>query len=396
MDFKELLLLALEALKRNLARTLLTMLGIIIGIGSVITVISLGEGTTASIVDQISSFGANVITVQPGKSRRGPGSGGVSSTVTTLAEEDMEVIKKLPHVIGVSGVINKNKTITVDGESESASIRGVEESYDEIQSLTIEQGLFFDEAQARAASRVTVLGDEVVEELFGEEAEVVGETVRIDAKTFRIIGVIDGSSEALIPLKTAQKILFGQDHLDSISVAVESSEQVEQLMEEIEDALMLEHEIEKDEEVDFSLRSAQEMISTVSEVTGTMTAMLSGIAAISLLVGGIGIMNIMLVTVTERTKEIGLLKAIGAKSKDILTQFLIEAVVLTLFGGAIGMLVGVGITYIISGMINVPFVVSLSSVLLAIGVSGGVGILFGWYPASRAAKLHPIDALRYE
>jgi len=394
MDFKELSLLALEALRRNLVRTLLTMLGIIIGIGSVITVISLGEGTTASIVDQISSFGANVITVQPGKFRRG--AGGASSTVTTLVEEDVEAIEKLSQVIWTSGVISKNKTITADGESESASVRGVEESYDEIQSLTIEQGLFFDEAQVRTASRVVVLGDEVVEELFGEEAEVVGETVRIEAKTFRIVGVVDESSEALIPLRTAQKILFGQDHLDSISVSAESSEQVEQLMREIEDVLMLEHEIESQEEVDFSLRSAQEMISTVSEVTGTMTAMLSGIAAISLLVGGIGIMNIMLVTVTERTREIGLLKAIGAKSKDVLTQFLIEAVVLTLFGGAIGMLVGMGITYLISGMINVPFVISLSSVLLAIGVSGGVGILFGWYPASRAAKLHPIDALRYE
>ena len=200
----------------------------------------------------------------------------------------------------------------------------------------------------------------------------------------------------MIPLKTAQKILFGQDHLDSISVAVENSDQVEQLMKEIEDVLMIEHDIEEDQELDFSLRSAQEMISTISEVTGTMTAMLSGIAAISLLVGGIGIMNIMLVTVTERTKEIGLLKAIGAKSKDILTQFLIEAIVLTLFGGMLGMLVGVSITYMISRMINIPFVVSFSSVLLAIGVSGGVGILFGWYPASRAAKLHPIDALRYE
>jgi putative ABC transport system permease protein len=394
MDFRELFLLAIEALKRNLARTLLTMLGIIIGIGSVITVISLGEGTTASIVDQISSFGANVITVQPGKNKRGPG--GASSTVTTLSEDDVKAIEKLNKVVEVSGMINKNKTITSDGESEATTVKGVEESYDEIQSLSLDQGMFFDEGQARAASRVVVLGDELVEELFGEKAQVVGETVRIEAKTFRIVGVIDENSEALIPLKTAQKILFGQDHLDSISVAAENGDEVEGLMKEIEDVLMLEHEIEKAEEVDFSLRSAQEMISTINQVTGTLTAMLSGIAAISLLVGGIGIMNIMLVTVTERTKEIGLLKAIGAKSKDVLTQFLIEAVVLTLFGGLIGMMVGIGITYLVSSMIKVPFLVSLSSVALAIGVSGGVGILFGWYPASRAAKLHPIDALRYE
>lgn len=394
MDFKELFLLALEALQRNLARTLLTMLGIIIGIGSVITVISLGEGTTASIVDQISSFGANVITVQPGRNQRGPG--GASTTVTTLSENDVEVIGKLDKVIGVSGIINKNKTISADGENVATTIKGVEENYSEIQSLTLSQGLFFDEGQARSASRVVALGDELVEELFGEGAEVVGETVRIEAKTFRIVGVIDESSEALIPLRTAQKILFGQDHLDSISVAAESGDEVESLMEEIKSSLMLEHDIETAEEVDFSLRSAQEMISTISQVTGTLTAMLSGIAAISLLVGGIGIMNIMLVTVTERTKEIGLLKAIGAKSKDILTQFLIEAVVLTLFGGLIGMLLGIGITYAVSTVIKVPFVISFNSILLAIGVSGGVGILFGWYPAKRAAELHPIDALRYE
>ncbi len=394
MDFRELFLLAIEALRRNIARTMLTMLGIIIGIGSVITVISLGEGTTASIVEQISSFGANVITVQPGKSRKGPG--GTTNTVTTLSRKDVEIIEKLTKVIGASGVISKSKAITVDGESEITLIKGVEESYGEIQSLTIESGLFFDKSQENSASRVVVMGDEVVEELFGEEVEVIGETVRIDVKTFRIIGVIDGSSDVLIPLKTAQKILFGQDHLDSISVAVADSELVDQLMGYIESVLILEHEIENEEEMDFSLRSAQEMISTISQITGTLTVMLSGIAGISLLVGGIGIMNIMLVTVTERTKEIGLLKAVGAKSKDVLTQFLIEAVVLTLFGGLLGMVMGVGITYLASKMMSVPFIISLNSIVLAIGVSGGVGILFGWYPASRAAKLHPIDALRYE
>lgn len=393
MDIKELLLLALEALKRNLVRTMLTMLGIIIGIGSVITVISLGEGTTASIVEQISSFGANVITISPGQSKRG---GGSASTVTTLVEEDGEAIMNISNVVAVSGVVSKNKTVTANGESDSVSIKGVEENYDEIQSLEIEAGLFFDEGQESTSSRVAVMGDEVVEELFGVRAQVIGETIRIDLKSFRVVGVVNESSEVLIPLSTAQNILFGQDHLDSISVAVVDSELVDGVMSEVEEVLLLEHEIDDPTEADFNLRSAQEMISTISQVTGTLTAVLSGIAAISLLVGGIGIMNIMLVTVTERTKEIGLLKAIGAKSRDVLTQFLIEAVVLTVFGGIVGMGVGIGTTYLVAKMMSIPFVVSLASVLLAIGVSGGVGILFGWYPAQKAAKLHPIDALRYE
>ena len=241
MDIKELLLLALEALKRNLVRTMLTMLGIIIGIGSVITVISLGEGTTASIVEQISSFGANVITISPGQSKRG---GGSASTVTTLVEEDGEAIMNISNVVAVSGVVSKNKTVTANGESDSVSIKGVEENYDEIQSLEIEAGLFFDEGQESTSSRVAVMGDEVVEELFGVRAQVIGETIRIDLKSFRVVGVMNESSEVLIPLSTAQNILFGQDHLDSISVAVVDSELVDGVMSEVEEVLLLEHEID--------------------------------------------------------------------------------------------------------------------------------------------------------
>lgn len=396
MDFQELILLAFEALRGNLARTLLTMLGIIIGIASVIAVISLGQGSTASIVEGISSFGVNVITVSPGASKRGGGASG--GTVTTLVQEDAEKIANLPNVEAVSSEVSKSKTIIANAETTTASIKGVEASYAQVQSLSLSAGLFLDESDIDGMSKNVVLGDEVVEELFGEgaDSEIIGETVRIDNRSFRIIGVVVDSSDAFIPISTAQKILFGQTHVDNINVAVASTEYVEQVMTDIKNLLLLEHDIDDPELADFNLRSPSEMISTVSETTSTLTSLLSGIAAISLIVGGIGIMNIMLVTVTERTKEIGLLKAIGAKKQDVLTQFLIEAVVLTLFGGLIGMGLGVGLAYIASSFMSIPFVVSASSVILAVGVSAGVGILFGWYPANKAAKLNPIDALRYE
>jgi putative ABC transport system permease protein len=396
MDYKELVLLAVETLKSNVARTLLTTLGIVIGIASVIIVISLGQGTTASVVENISSFGVNVITVSPGRTQRRPGQGGSSSTVTTLVYEDAQTIADLAYVEAVSAVVRQTKQLVADGEDTNATINGVEASYEGIQSLTMLDGFFLDESDVNSHSKVVILGDSVVEELFGEGAQVVGQTLRIDGKTFRIKGVVIDSEDVFIPLTTAQKILFGQDYLNSISVAAIDSELVESLMVDIGNTLLLEHDIDEPDEADFSLRSAQEMIATVSSITGSMTAMLSGIAAISLVVGGIGIMNIMLVTVTERTKEIGLLKAIGAKKEDILVQFLIESVVMTMLGGLVGMILGIGVAYILADMINVPFVVSMSSVLMAVGVSAAVGIIFGWYPANKAAKLHPVDALRYE
>ncbi len=396
MDIKELIILALDALKANLVRTLLTMLGIIIGIASVITIISLGSGSTASIVDEISSFGATIVTVSPGRIQRGPGQS--SSSVTTLSFDDIEAIEKLQSVVRTSGIVSKNASLTANGEVSSASVKGVDWDYSQMYSLTMPFGSFLTEGDISGVTRDVVLGDEVVEDLFGEDAEelIIGEAVRIDARIFHIIGVIEDSSEVLIPLSTAQKILAGKTNLDSIAVEVIDSDTVEMATSDIEDTLMITHDIELEADADFSVRSSQAMTESISSVTGTLTTVISGIAAISLLVGGIGIMNIMLVTVTERTKEIGLLKALGAKKQDILTQFLIESVVLTLFGGIIGMSLGILLAYLGSSLLNIPFIVSLSSVLLAMGVSTIIGIVFGWYPANQAAKLNPIDALRYE
>lgn len=396
MDFKELFILAIEALKSNIIRTLLTMLGIIIGIASVITIISLGSGSTASIVDEISSFGATIVTVSPGRSQRGPGQS--SGSVNTLTVSDAESLLDVENVVNVSGMISKSASVTANGEITSSSVKGVTQDYSDMYDLNISYGSFFDENDVLGVTRNVVLGDEVVLDLFGEDAEelVIGEVVRLDARIFHIVGIVDDSSEVFIPLTTAQKVMFGQTNLDSIAVEIVDVDSVEQATSDIEAQMMLLHETELEADADFSVRSSQAMTESISSVTGTLTAVISGIAAISLLVGGIGIMNIMLVTVTERTKEIGLLKAIGAKRKDILTQFLIESVVLTLFGGGIGMGLGIVLAYFGSSMLSIPFIVSLNSVLLAMGVSTFIGVVFGWYPANQAAKLNPIDALRYE
>lgn len=396
MEIQELIQLAFSALRRNLARTMLTMLGIVIGIGSVITIMSLGAGSTQSIVSSISSFGTNVLTVSPGQAGRGPGI--QSSSYTTLSTDDANKIAKLGNVSAVSRQINKTKTITANSEAVNSQITGADAVYQTIQSLKLTSGSFFTESEVLGAAKDIVLGDEIVTTLFGDDSAsfVIGQTVRIDGKVFQIIGVITDSSAAIIPITTAQTILFAQTHLDQISVNITDIDLAGTTTEEITNLLMNQHDITDEDALDFNIRSSQSFIDTISTVTGTMTSMLSGIAAISLLVGGIGIMNIMLVTVTERTKEIGLLKALGAKNQAILSQFLIEALVLTLVGGLLGIVLGAGLAFIVSNAINIPFIVKASSVALSFGVSAGIGVLFGYYPASKAAKLNPIDALRYE
>jgi putative ABC transport system permease protein len=396
MEIKELLQLAISALRRNLARTMLTMLGIVIGIGSVITIMSLGAGSTQSIVSSISSFGTNILTVSPGQAGRGPGP--QSSSYTTLSTDDANKIAKLGNVSAVSRQISKSKTITANSEAINSQITGVDAVYQTIQSLKLTAGTFFTESEVLGAAKDVVLGDEIVTELFGEDSAdyVIGQTVRIDGKVFQIIGVITDSSAAIVPITTAQTVLFAQTHLDQISVNITNTDLATATTDEITNLLMNQHDITDEDALDFNVRSSQSFIDTISTVTSTITTMLSGIAAISLIVGGIGIMNIMLVTVTERTKEIGLLKALGAKNQAILSQFLIEALVLTLVGGLLGIVLGAGISFVVSNAISIPFVVKASSIALSFGVSAGIGVLFGYYPASKAAKLNPIDALRYE
>jgi len=403
MDYKELITLALLNLRQNILRTLLTMLGIIIGIASVIIIMSMGQGATASIVDRISTLGANTVNVFPGARRRGPGA--ISETVTSLVPKDVEAIAKLENVEAVSGVVSTRATVSYQGNNMSSSVNGVEADYQQIQSLEVDLGSFFDKSQVKGMAKVAVVGIDIISELFEEGEQPLGKAIRVDGKSFRVIGVLEQNdasgmsnpNEAIyIPLDTMMKTVIGQNYLSSIAILATDSKSVDLVVEDVDNLLMDRHEILDVDLKDFTIMNFQEMIATISNVTGILTTLLSAIAAISLLVGGIGIMNIMLVTVTERTKEIGLLKSIGAKNNHILTQFLLEAVVLTITGGLIGVTIGSGASYVIAKVVNIPFIIKFSSVIIAVGVSSLVGVVFGYYPARNASKLNPIDALRYE
>ncbi len=403
MNFKELVSAALTALRGNLLRTLLTMLGIIIGIASVILIIALGDGATQSISSQISSFGTNSIFIVPDSPGEGPPQG-----VQSLTLEDAEAIQNddtIQNISLVSAAVSTSGPVSANGQNATSTIQGVSTAYAEIQSLEVAQGEFITVDDEDSLGRVAVLGSEIAGELFGIGSEPVGESIKIDNRSFRIIGVLseaDTSSftnpntAVYVPVTTAMKILLGQNNVGSITVLADDPEFINSSVGQIETLLRDRHDIAEGAEDDFAVRSSQQALSTLGNVTGLLTALLAGIAGISLVVGGIGIMNIMLVTVTERTREIGLLKAIGARQKDILTQFLIEATVLTLVGGAIGMILGILLAILITNVANLPLVISPVAILLAVGVSAGVGIIFGYYPAQRAAKLSPIDALRHE
>jgi len=408
MKYFEILLNAVDELRANFMRTVLTMLGIIIGIASVVLIISLGEGATASITGDLTSFGGNIVTISPGVSAesRGPGSGGSSIGQDSLTFGDADAIisnESIGNISGVSGVISSNSTIANEGVSSSETVTGVDGDYQQLQDIDLEYGEFID--SGNSVSRIAVIGHEIAEEFFSTPEFAIGKSLRIDGKPFNVIGVASekgGSTFSnpdraiYVPLQTMSRILTGQAHLSSISVGVQDIELIDTTIERVNTLLMERHKIEAEEDVDFSISSPSDTLETVSSITGLLTALLSGIAAISLIVGGIGIMNIMLVTVTERTREVGLLKAIGAKKKDILGQFIIEAIVLTFSGGLIGVALGAVLNYFIADALNIPFGVTLSSILLAVGVSSFIGVVFGYYPARRAAGLNPIDALGNE
>ena len=406
MSYRELIASALTALKSNVLRTLLTMLGIIIGIASVILIVSLGAGATQTITNQISSFGTNLVVVIPGSISQGGGAG--IASIKSLTPEDGEAILKSGRVVNVaalSPLVSKPTKAVAGGVDVQTTVQGVAASYQTIQTVDIVQGEFLTQDHEQGLARVAVLGSDIATDLFGEGAEPVGKSIKLDNRSFRVIGVaapkggspISNPDESVyIPYTTAMKILLGQNHVQTLMVQAEDPKLIEQTMEDINTLLVERHKIADGDDPDFSLRSSKDALATLDTVTGLLTALLAGIAGISLLVGGIGIMNIMLVTVTERTKEIGLLKAIGAKRRDILTQFLIESVVLTLVGGSIGIVLGISLAYIITSIVNIPFIVQPFSIVLAVGVSAAVGIGFGLYPAQRAAKLSPIEALRYE
>jgi putative ABC transport system permease protein len=390
----------------NKMRTGLAALGIIIGIGSVIALISLGAGSQKAIENQIQALGANLLTVMPSNSRQGNvRTAGQNTSLTTEDARAIEGSESITTVNRISPELSRRSQVIAGRNNTNSEIVGVETNYAGIHTLEMTSGNFIGERDVTSMTKVAVLGPQTAIDLFGEGINPVGQKIRINKQSFSVIGVTKSKggsgfnnpdSMIFVPLSTAQKQLFGVDYLSTIAVEAKSKEVMTQAQDEIGYLLLERHKLNNPINADFMIMSQNDILNTASEVTGTFTTLLGGIAAISLLVGGIGIMNIMLVTVTERTREIGLRKALGAKKKTIITQFLVESVILTFFGGIIGMAFGIGVSLLLAKILSTPTALSIPSMFLAIGVSGIIGIVFGWYPAQRAAKLQPIEALRFE
>jgi len=407
MIISDLLQETYSAIFMNKVRSGLTILGIIIGIGSVVAMISIGQGAQGQIQSSIESIGSNLIMVMPGF-QAGAGSQVRSSrgSAQTLTREDADAISEQVSFIGaVAPEISSRYQITAKGTNTNTSIIGTVASYSQVRNVEIELGLFISDQHVRNLSKVAVLGPTTRDDLFGENSNPVGQKVRINRIDFTVIGVTKtkggtgfGSQDDMIfiPLSTAQRFLAGSDHVSTISVQAQDSDYMASVQQQVTSLLLTRHNISDPQMADFSVMNQADIVETASSVTNTFTVLLAAIAGISLVVGGIGIMNMMLTTVTERTREIGLRKAIGAKNKDISFQFLAEAIMLTFIGGVVGVIFGWLISLLISKFGGITTSVSMFSIVLAFGVSAAIGICFGYYPARRAASLKPIEALRYE
>ncbi len=398
--------IAFKALSRNKMRTALTMLGMIIGVAAVITLVAMGNGAQSVIEDQIKGAGTNMITVNAGNFNQGGVRGGQGSS-PRLTPEDAEAIRnEVPGVQYVAAGINNRWQIVAGNQNWQSLVQGTDVDLQSIRAWTVEKGMFFSPQDVAGAAKVAVLGQTVNSMLFGEGADPIGQVIRIRNQPFRVIGVMspkgqsglgpDMDDQVLVPYTTVMKKLMGQQFIRDIQVSAVSAEQTTPVADAIAILLRNRHEIAPGEEDDFTVRTAQEIADIRTAAMGTMTQLLAGIAGVSLLVGGIGIMNIMLVSVTERTREIGLRMAIGAKGRDVRLQFLVEAVALSLVGGGIGIALGFGIAQGMSTWMSWPARVPADAVALAFGFAAATGVFFGFYPAQKAAKLDPIDALRFE
>jgi len=396
--------MALRSLIANKLRTFLTTLGIIIGVASVISMIAIGEGAKKQTLSTISKFGTNIISVKPGRKKKRHVS---SDRVVTLTLKDARAIESgVPLITGVAAQVYKSGQLKYANKNTNTTIKGTGKDYGRLANFTIDRGRYFNADEIRTFRQVVVLGATVIKNLFAETDEnPVGKTVKIDGKNYLVIGIMeakgalswyDPDDQVFIPVTTAQKRLFGMDHVQSIDVQAANIEDLEVIKEDIDRLLRLRHNIREGQDSDFHVQNSAQWLNSWGDAAKTFTYLLGGVAAISLMVGGIGIMNIMLVSVTERTREIGIRKAIGAKKREILEQFLIESVLMSFLGGGIGILLGLVIAKTVSKMGGWDTVVSLESILLAFGFSVGIGIFFGFYPANKAANMNPIDALRYE
>lgn len=405
------LAIARGALRKNRARTILTILGVVIGIASVTIIVSAGSSMKGVVYNMINSFGANYINAE---TRVPKSSGGAISqfqgvVITTMTEGDREAILKLPFIDKAYSAVTAQKVFSWQGESKKYMIMGVSPSFIEIDSTKVDQGRFFTEEEDKEMARVVVIGSEIKNYLFGNN-EAVGQDIKIDGQNFRVIGVakprgamffFNMDEIAYIPLRTTQKLILGIDYVSQIISQVNDPNREDEAVETIKQILRQRHEIKDPDKDDFEVMGAKETMSMMNTIIGGITLLLIALAAVSLIVGGVGIMNIMYATVAERTFEIGLRKAIGASKKDIMSQFLMEAIFITFLGGLFGIILGIILTYLIYlvakyNNFDWPFALSWVGFILSIGFSVAVGIIFGLYPAKRAADLDPISALRKE
>ncbi|MEO1765933.1 ABC transporter permease [Thiobacter aerophilum] len=395
------LLLALRAIRRNLLRSFLTILGVVIGVASVITMVTLGDGATRAVSDQIASLGNNLLTLRPGQ-RLGLGFIGAPSFKVSDADA---IAEQVPGVRAVAPVASRSTTVVAGANNWTTSITGSTVSYFEVGNWKLTEGRFFNESEERAGKSVCLLGQTVKRELFGSQSPI-GEEIRVKQFACEVIGVLapkgqstmgaDQDDTIVMPLRAVQRRLLGNTDVRAIMVSVKDAESMEKVKRQIEQLMRERRRLADNEDNNFTIFDTRQIADTLTGTIRVMTTLLGAVAAVSLLVGGIGIMNIMLVSVTERTREIGIRLAIGALERDVLLQFLIEAVALSAFGGLVGILVAFGAAMGLASLMQVPFLFNPSINLLAFLFAGAIGVIFGFFPARRAARLNPIDALRHE
>ena len=406
MNILNLIKIAIKALLRNKSRAILTMLGIVIGIASVIAMVSLGQSSTLSVKNQLSSMGSNMIMIMPSNQMRGGVNLGFASA-KSLNERDLKSIRaNARYVAAITPMVNSSAQLVFGSNNHPGSIQGVDACYLDIRKYELESGIMFDENDVKKFAKVCVIGKTVAKELFTNGENPIGQTVRFGTIPMKVIGILkskgqnqmgqDQDDVVLAPYTTIQKRFMAITHYNMLFASALSEEQSEMAATEITYILRSTHGIANGAEDDFEIRTQEELLTTMSSITGLLTILLSAIAAISLVVGGIGIMNIMYVTVTERTKEIGLRMSIGAQNRDIMMQFLAESVILSLIGGVVGIIFGLLLSYAGCTLLKWPYVVSQTAIALSFLVCAATGIFFGWYPAKKAANLDPINALRYE
>jgi putative ABC transport system permease protein len=402
MRFGSIIKVAIRALLRNTMRSILTALGIIIGVGAVIAMVSIGNGAKAQVEAQVASLGQNVITVFSGSMSSGGMRGGWGSAPTLTIEDAEAIEREVTGIVGVSPEVRDRNQVLANGLNWNTSVNGESPAYPDIRSWKIANGAMFSEQDVRSVAKVCVIGKTVADQLFAK-SDPVGQTLRIRNIPFKILGVLDAKGfnlfgqdqddTVIVPYTSHMKRLSRRTNISSILIQAASSEVIDKVQKDITEVLT---QRRKGREPDFTVRNQVELAQTATATTQTMTLLLAAIASVSLLVGGIGIMNIMLVSVTERTREIGIRLAIGAHGSDVLMQFLIEATILSSLGGVIGILLGIGSSQLVSHLNGWPVLVSTASVVIAFVFSAAVGMFFGFYPARKAAQLDPIDALRYE